>query len=261
MQTRLSHDLQISLKLYRAWCHMGWQDVKLKYRRSSLGPWWLTISMAVFIAVMATVYTKIFHQNIHTYLPFFASGFLIWSLLAACISESCDIFFSAQSTIKQNPLPNLIYTFRMIWKNLIIFTHNAIVYLCVIFISQAWPNANTLFAIPGFILLAINLSWLCTLIGFLSTRFRDIPPIIMTTLQILFLVSPITWMPTLLGTHSYVLTFNPFYYLLDTIRSPIIGQAPMLKSWIVLIAITTIGWVFTYFIYNKYSRSIALWIG
>jgi lipopolysaccharide transport system permease protein len=39
---------------------LGWQDVRQRYRRSALGPFWLTISMGVMIGTIGVVFGQIF---------------------------------------------------------------------------------------------------------------------------------------------------------------------------------------------------------
>ena len=38
------------------WGLLGWQDIRRRYRRSLLGPFWLTISMGVLVGALGALY-------------------------------------------------------------------------------------------------------------------------------------------------------------------------------------------------------------
>ena len=45
-------DISNSLKQFHLAALLGWQDVRQRYRRSVLGPFWLTVSMGVMIGTI-----------------------------------------------------------------------------------------------------------------------------------------------------------------------------------------------------------------
>ncbi|MBW4048622.1 MAG: ABC transporter permease, partial [Proteobacteria bacterium] len=58
-----SLDLLASLKSWRLWSLLGWLEIRQRYARSKLGPFWLTISMGVLVASLGVVYGTLFGQN------------------------------------------------------------------------------------------------------------------------------------------------------------------------------------------------------
>jgi hypothetical protein len=50
-----SEDLLHGLQRYDLWGRIGFMEIKRRYRRTLIGPFWSTISLAVFIAVMSAV--------------------------------------------------------------------------------------------------------------------------------------------------------------------------------------------------------------
>lgn len=69
--------------------------------------------------------------------------------------------------------------------------HDLPVYFGLLVYLQIWPGATALCAIPGFVLLAINVASASLAIGMASARSRDIPRIIASLVQVLFLITPI----------------------------------------------------------------------
>lgn len=117
-------DLTEGLARWRLWGLLAWQDIKQRYRRSSLGPFWLTISMGVMIGTLGVLYGKLFKMAIQEYLPFLCLGLLTWTFISTSILEGCTVFIASESVIKQIKLPLSSHVYRLVWRNLIILGHN-----------------------------------------------------------------------------------------------------------------------------------------
>lgn len=241
---------------------LGWQDVRQRYRRSSLGPFWLTISMGVMIGTIGIVFGQIFKSPMDEFLPFLAVGLILWGFISTVITEGCSGFIAAEAVIKQLPIPLSVHIFRVIWRNLIILAHNVVIFPLVLLAVQKAPTWDAVVAIPGLILLILNLSWISIFLGVLCTRYRDIPQIITSLLQVVFYLTPIMWLPSLLPSRAgtLMLDLNPFYHFLQIVRAPLLGQEPSLESWAVTIGIAIVGWTLTVMLFGRYRRRIAYWL-
>ena len=60
------------------WWAMAMQDIRMRYRGSLLGPFWLTISMVIMIAAMGLIFSPVRHGD-QPVLPFLTVGLVIWS--------------------------------------------------------------------------------------------------------------------------------------------------------------------------------------
>ena len=87
----------------------------------------------------------------------------------------------------------------MVWRNFIIFLHTIVIYIPVAIVFKVEPDWAMLLAIPGLILVCVNLIWLTTVVAILSTRYRDIQPIIGTAFQLGMFATPIMWPISSLG--------------------------------------------------------------
>src|SRR5258708_19683242 len=65
---------------WRMWGRLGWQEVKRRYRRTVIGPFWTTLSLAIFILSLGVVYSQLWHQPLETYLPFVSLGMISLTL-------------------------------------------------------------------------------------------------------------------------------------------------------------------------------------
>jgi lipopolysaccharide transport system permease protein len=242
---------------------LGWQDVRQAYRRSALGPFWLTIGMAVQITTMGLVFSLIFKTDIREYLPFLATSLIFWGLISSSINEGCLTFISAEGMIKQLNLPHIEYVIRTIWRNIVTAGHNIVILPITLLILWISPSWSLLAVIPGLVIVILNLSWMAWLLGMLSTRFRDMPPIVSSVMTIAFYLTPVMWYPELIGDNSLahlLLGLNPFYHLLQIVRLPILGQWPTTENWSLAILSACLGWAITTFAYKKYRNKIAYWI-
>ena len=157
-------------------------------------------------------------------------------------------------------LPLTVHMYRVLWRNLLILFHNALVFVDVAAVFGVWPGWAGLLALPGLALLCLNGLWAILLLGIVSTRFRDVPPIVTSIVRICFFVTPIIWMPELVPARAAVLEFNPFYHLVEVVRAPLLGKVPALSSWIAVLCMTIGGWVLAFAFFRRYRWRIAYWV-
>ncbi|MDY7576125.1 ABC transporter permease [Actimicrobium sp. CCI2.3] len=254
-------DVTKSLVRNQLFFMLGWQDVKQRYKRSKVGPFWLTISMGVMILTIGLVFGRIFKTPITEFLPFLTLGLMLWGFIFSCITEGCTSFISSAAIIKQLSVPLPIHVFRVcLWRNDELFGHNCRLHLSGIFMKPVYPIA--LLSLLGILLLVLNVTWMALLLGVMSSRFRDIPQLVQNLFQVIFYLTPIIWMPHLLPARAstLMLDWNPFYHMLEIVRSPLLGIAPSATSWLVSIAIAIIGWLVSLSVYGICRNKIAYWL-
>ena len=64
----------------------------LRYRRSLIGPFWLTLSMGIMVGTVGLIYGQLFKVEASSYLPYLTVGLLVWGLISSCISDGCQTF-------------------------------------------------------------------------------------------------------------------------------------------------------------------------
>ncbi len=246
---------------WRVWVRLGWQDVKRRYRRSVLGPLWFTLSLALFVSAMGFIWAPLFHASVQAYLPFVSAGMVSWTYVSVVIGEGCLTYTSAEGIIKQLNLPFTILNCIVVWRNVIVLLHNLIVVVVVGLILHIPLTWSTLLFIPGLVIVAVNGLWISMLLGMLSARFRDIPPLVTNVVQILLFVTPVFWSARQLPLGSQaIVDYNYVFHLVDILRAPLLGAAPSSVSYVVTIAGTVIGWAVAFAIYARFRRRIPYWL-
>jgi ABC-type polysaccharide/polyol phosphate export permease len=242
---------------------LGWQDIRQAYRRSVVGPFWLTIGMALQIVTMGFVFGLIFKSELTDYLPFLATSIIFWGLISSSINDGCLTFISSESMIKQLNLPHYQYVVRTVWRNLASAGHNLVILPLVLLFFWRFPGWTLLALLPGLVILTLNISWVVWLLGMASARFRDMPPIVASVTTIAFYVTPVMWYPQLIENNALahlLLGLNPIYHWLQIVRLPVLGQWPTWENWSLALLSAGLGWAATWFAYKKYRQMIAYWL-
>jgi ABC-2 type transport system permease protein/lipopolysaccharide transport system permease protein len=253
-------DIRTGLTLWPLWGRLGWNDILQRYRRSALGPLWLTASMAIMVVSLGILYAELFKTPINDFLPFLCVGLLIWNLMSTFLMEGGTLFTGSESYIKQVRLPYTVYVFRSCWSKLIIFFHNFLIYFGVIWYFGIWPGATALLAIPGLAILLLNGALTSLTLGMISARFRDIPQLVNSVVQIVFFVTPIMWKPELLQHRTYIADANPFFHLVEIIRGPLLGSVPDPKHYLAAFIITLLNLVVAGMFFARFRSRISYWV-
>ena len=258
--SRALDDLWRGLAQSELWLTLGWHDIQRRYRRSTLGPFWLTLSMAATIAGIGLLYATLFQMDVSIYLPKLAYGLIVWGLIASLTSDGCGTFIDASQTIKQIRAPLSVYVYRMLWRNLLIFAHNVVLVPVVMVLFGLNPGAAVLMVLPGLGILLATFYAVSLSLAVLSARFRDIPLIISTIIQFAFFFTPIIWDAEQLPERALVVHVNPFYYMLEIVRAPLLGAVPPLELWIVALGLCFAAWGLALALYTKFRGRIAFWV-
>ena len=254
------NDLILAIKNNELWTYLAWQDIRLRYRRSKIGPLWITLSMAIFCLALGAVYSQLFKMEIVEYLPFLAAGFILWGLISSILSESPNLYVDSASYIKDirvNPISVLL---RVIARNVIIFLHNLIIIIGIYLYFGINPGMHLLYLIPGLILVLLNLIVISVPLSLIGARYRDVAPMTQSFIQIVFFITPLTWFPKLVSNGSWIIKLNPFAYFLDLTRSPMLGHAPQLESWLVGFVALVFFSVIAVFMYKAKASRIPFWV-
>ena len=262
-QQKALQDLLKGLSLWRIWVMMAWQDIFLRYRRSVIGPFWITLSMAITVYSMGFLYAHLWHVELKDYFPFLVTGMLSWALLAMLITEGTDVYLLSAGLIRQIKLPYTLYVHRMITRNVMIFGHNLLVMLPIyVFFHQEFKFSFAyLMFVPGLFLLYVNAVLYTNILGLTCARYRDLGQIIKSLIQVMFFMTPIMWKLTTLPQKYQAYVFlNPFFNFVEIIREPLLGAYPNAQSYFFVGIATVIGILLNALLFVRYRSRIVYWL-
>ena len=264
-------DLAEGAKQRELWAHLGWQDIKQRYRRSVIGPLWITISMGVMVTGLGILYGSLFGSPLHQKLPHLAVGFIIWEFIRNCVTEGTEVFIKNEGLMKQLPAPLSVHIYRLVWRQTLFFVHNLVIYFILlnIFAFTANPIPVTwtvIAAVPALFLIMLNGIWVATLFGVVATRLRDIPPVIQSLMTMALFMSPITWgmfefdhNPQNAWRQVFV-DGNPLSHYIAIFRDPLIGFDQHLYHWYWVLGCTVVGYLLAAVVLRNYRARVPYWV-
>lgn len=253
-------DMRSGFLAWRLWGKFAWHDLLARYRYSWLGPFWLALSAAVFIATLSLVYSTLFRQPIRDYVPFVALGIACWSFISSVASESVSTFVESESYIRQVRASLFIYVLRVMWRNILVFMHQFAVAFLVVVVAGKLTLALLPLAALGVLLLFLQALWVIPLLGLIGTRFRDLQPITTNILQVLVFITPVIWFPSALGSRQWIADINPLTSLIAVVRDPLLGEIPSLNAYAFVGVITMLGFVAATLVYGRYRTRVVYWL-
>lgn len=263
---RAFKDLAQGFQQRELWLHLGWQDIKQRYRRSVLGPLWITISMGMMVGGLGILYSQLLDSPISLKLPHLAVGFIIWNFIRGCVTEGTEVFITNEGLMKQLPAPLSVHIFRLVWRQTLFFLHNLVIYFILLAIFWMPIGFSVVTVVPATLLIAVNGVWVALLFGVASTRFRDIPPVVESIMTMALFMSPITWgvfeitkKPNT-AWRAIFADINPLSHYIAIFRDPLIGFDQHLYHWVVVLAITVLGWGLALLVLRNYRARVPYWV-
>ncbi|MGP6175093.1 galactan export ABC transporter permease subunit Wzm/RfbD [Corynebacterium sp. A21] len=260
-------DLVRGFQQRELWLSLGWQDIKQRYRRSVLGPLWITIATGVMAVALGLLYSVLFKIPLAEFLPHVTVGLIMWSFISGCIKEGSDIFIDNEGLIKQLPSALSVHVYRLVWKQLLFLAHNLVIWVILMLIFPRDLGWEVLLVIPAMALLVINGVWVAMFFGIVATRYRDVSPLLEAGTQLLFYVTPIVWMTSTLqenvselGSRARLAELNPLYHYLEIVRAPMIGADLPAYHWWIVIGFTIAGLALAMLAMKQWRFRVSYWV-
>jgi len=240
--------------------HLAWGDIKARYRRSILGPFWIVLSTAVSVAGLGILWSTLLKQDPHDFVPSLTAGLVFWHFLAACISEAPSAFFRNAHFIRNLVMPYFVFPMVLIIRQTIIFAHNLIVVAVVFLWFDPTPRWEQWLVLPGMLLVFVNLGWIVLLIAIFGARFRDLEQIIGALMPLIFFLSPVLYRPSQLSFGQLIVWINPFSYLISLVRDPAMGSPAPWFVYATSAIAAVLGWLLTIWQFGQRRDRIPFWM-
>lgn len=260
MFLEIINDIKAGWQQHELWRYASIMEMKQRYRRSILGPFWISLSLAIMILSIGILWSQLWNVPIQDYLPYFTVGLLLWTLISAVLTESTQVFIKATPIIKQINLPFSYYIFSLVWKHFTIFCHHMIVYILVILYFKVSLSWSIFLMIPGLMLYFINALWMSSCLAIVCTRYRDVEQIVPSILTILFFMTPIIWKMGWSGKKALFVYLNPVYHYIEILRAPMLGYMPTIENYLVVCGITAFGMLLSFILIGRFRKQISYWL-
>ena len=260
-------DLRQGLHQRELWLSLGWQDIKQRYRRSTLGPLWITIATGVMAVALGFLYSILFQIPLADFLPHVTVGLIMWGFISGCIKEGSEVFIANEGLIRQLPSALSVHVYRLVWRQFLFLLHNLVIWVVLMIVFPRPLGWELLLSVLGLAVLMINGVWVSMLFGILATRFRDIAPLLDSMVQLLFYMTPIVWTTQTLyeqggqiADRARIAELNPLYHYLEIVRAPMLGQPVAAYHWWIVLGCTAIGLLLAFLALRKFRSRVPYWV-
>ena len=242
------------------WSYLAWHDIRIRYRHSRIGPFWITLSTAIFCLAIALVFSRLFNAEVAELLPFVAIGSVLWGFISGVIGYMPNAYVANAGYVKNMRINLITILLRAICGELIVLLHHLLIVVAIYIYYGIWPGWAGLMAVPGLLLVSLNLLSVGITLSLLGARYRDVAQMTQSVLQVAIFVTPIFWLPRLVPEGHWILVLNPFVHLLDLVRSPLLGSLPKLTSWFAGLGMLAVTAGIAALAYRIGRNRVALWV-
>lgn len=260
-------DLTRGFMQHELWLQLGFQDIKQRYRRSTLGPLWITIATGVMALALGLLYSMLFQLPLADFLPHVTVGLIMWGFISGCIKDGSEIFIDNEGLIKQLPSALSVHVYRLVWRQALFLAHNLVIWVILMLIFPRDLGWEVLLALPAMVILILNGVWVAMFFGIVATRYRDVAPLLEAMVQLLFYVTPIVWTTQTLkeqggeiAQRALLAEINPLFHYMEIIRAPMIGQPLAAYHWWIVLACTAVGLILAMLAMKQWRFRVSYWV-
>jgi len=240
---------------------LGIGELRRRYARSRLGQFWLVASTGIMVGVLGVVWSMLWKMSLEDMLPYIAIALILWSLITGTLGEAPMVLIAATPIFLNQGMSFSTVVFALVYRQLLIFLHNTTIAALTLLVFQRPLGPEAFLALPGLLLLVVNLAWSAHLIAMACSRFRDLAPVVANLLVVGFFITPVFWQESQISAeHYWLISFNPLATLLSLVRDPILGKVPPADSWLTAILLAVLGTFATIVVIGRFRHRIIYWL-
>ena len=231
-----------------------------KYQGTLLGGFWITATTLMMVSGLGLLYSRILGDSLQNYFPYVAIGIIVWGLISTLINEGASVFLAASVAFNQAPIPKTTFAFRLVGTALLGMLYKLIIVIGVLLYFKIFPSwPALLMAIAGIILILWTGFWFTLFIGTIGTKFRDIGQLTSASLTFAFFITPVFWRSDRLGDFSFVVTYNPLYHYINTVRGSLLGYSDVAESFMWACGTSLVMAILGFFTFCFFAKRIVYW--
>ena len=247
-------------RLAPLWLRVGWEQVIARFRRTVLGPFWLSANLLAISFSLSFIFGGLLGQDTRSNFPLIISGILTWSIIGGVLGEAAGVFIGSAGLMHTQKLPLSFHVFLLMHRTFINFMAQLIAFWVVLAV-RGLGSAPTWELIPGVAIVLACGFFLGLIVAIPSTRFRDVNQFVGFSVQVLFFLTPIFWVPAQMqGKRRLILEANPLAHLLEIVRQPLLGRAAAAEHWIFSLAFLAGLAVTALILMALFRRRVVFWL-
>lgn len=245
--------------MWRQWMVLAEGDRSRRFQKALLGKAWELINFILTVTALGYLFSILFQRDFETYLLYLASGFCSWLLISSVMTEGASVFVRNAVYARELPMPLTVYLWAQLWKSSRAFALN----LAIVVLLGLWVNGlsiNVLLLIPGVLLLVAISFFMIIVLGSLGAQFRDLIHFMPNVLRGIFFLTPILWTLDRREGLGWLVDYNPFFYLIEVVRSPLMNDVPGASIYLVVLMILVITMAVALFVFSAVRKRLIYWL-
>ena len=238
-----------------------WRDIKVRYKQTAIGISWVVLQPLITILIFTVIFgylAKMPSDGVW-YPVFTLAALLPWTYFSQALTRSASSLASNANMISKIYFPRILLPLSAVIAPLIDLALCLIVLLFLL-VFAGIPLTLRLFALPGFIFLAVVIAaGLGLFISSTNVKYRDVGHAIPFVVQIWMFLSPIVYPVSLIPEQWRLLySLNPMVGVIEGFRWSLLGKAEpdpvmMVVSYLAAFALVLTGIVY----FKKLERQFA----
>jgi lipopolysaccharide transport system permease protein len=243
------------------WIHLSILNTKNEYRRTVLGPIWILLSLIIFILSVGSVYSGLFSVEYFNYIIFMATGMVAWNWSAAMLITSGMVYISNSAILLDHSVDKAYLIWSHVMSQFIVFLHQLPLFVIFFLLGDLEVNMNTLYIFPSVIILFMLNVGVASILSIVVTRYRDVNKILTSLVVVIMILTPIFWKPEMVtGLRALSYYLNPFYYIVEIIRDPLLGREPVAFKYLVSSIMAIVSLLVGAIVHKRYSKYVVFWL-
>ena len=238
------------------------RDLKVRYRRSSIGFLWTMLQPLLTMLVLSLVFSSLFRFDIHNYPVYALAGILFWNFFSQSITTSMNSLRGNAMLLSKLPVPKAVFPLATVIAGVINLLLALVPLFAILLVTGHRIRPAVLFVPVAILLAALFNLGAGLLLSPLAAFFSDITELVGVTLTLLMYMTPVFYpMAIVPDRFVWAVRFNPLRSVLEVFRDPIyFGKIPPLGHLAVTVAIVILALTVGALIFRKTSDRIPLYV-
>lgn len=207
-------------------------QLKLRYRRTTLGYLWTLLNPLFSMTVISVVFSTLFNMPFHVFALYLLTGMVPWLLFNNVATQASNSLIFNEGILRKVYIPIQVFPVSAALACLIDSIYSFFALLIIILYFGGKLSLALVFLPFSFFLLFMFCLGVGLIISIITVKFRDLLQIIPIILQGGFFLTPIIYRPdSLHGKLKFIIGLNPLVPYLNLFRDPLLlGKIPNFET-------------------------------
>jgi ABC-2 type transport system permease protein len=238
------------------------RDLKVRYRRSTLGFLWTMLQPLLTMIVLQVVFSTAFRFPLANYSVYVLSGILFWNFFSQSVVASMNSLRGNARLIQKLPVPKAVFPIATVLSGLVNLGL-ALVPLFGLLLVTGHPLTPSLLFLPVSILIVATFTLGAgLLLSPLAVFFTDVVELIGVALMLLMYLTPVFYPRSIVPErYEWLVRYNPLRSILEVFRDPIyLHKVPPFTHLTVAVAIAAVTLVLGAYFFRRSSDRIPFYV-